>query len=373
MIFVFLISITGAAVVGFAKQQAASVSRVRDFLIAQAYAEAGVNEAYSILHTNFAARSDPQKFPLRQYGGGTYDASVASVGTDMATITCIATHQGAISTVKVDVRNNQTGTGGSVPPPRTSPWAYTVLCNGYITHNGSGNCYGNVHANNYITCNGSISWGLPASNIYVSAHSSSKGFKANGSAVMYGTVHAPVITVNGSEQITTKIYADPGVVTFPTLDLTPYYNIALANGQVTGSQNLNGTHNWGTIPGGVKWVNGTFTQNGSLTWAGCIIATGKITFNGSITQTRVANLPAIISRDSEVKVNGAHTVRGLVFANGNLTWNGAGTIAGSILVGGNLTFNGSYGILDYAYCEPSPDGGGGGSTADDVNITAWQR
>lgn len=375
MIIILLVSIAGASMVGFAKQQVYAVAKVRDYLKAQAYAEAGANEAYNTLKTNFALRSDPGNFPPRTFGDGNYAVSVQSVSSDLAAIVSTGMVGSVKSVVKMDVKNYVPATGGSSPPPRTNPWGHTILCNGYITHNGAGTCYGSVHANNYITCNGTIAWGSAGSNIYVSAHSSSKGFRANGSATIMGTVQAPVITVNGTKNITTEIVSDPGTVAFPTPDLTAYYNIAAANGQVFSSQSLNGSVNWGAIPGGVKWINGTFTQNGALTYSGCIIATGNITFNGSVNQTRVGDLPAIVSRDGTVKVNGSHTVKGLVFSKGDLTWNGSGTIDGAILVGGNMTFNGSYGLLAYTYSEPGDagGGGGGGSGSDLVGVTAWQK
>ena len=285
-----------------------------------------------------------------------------------------------MTVVKLDVVNRATGGGGggggSTPP--TSPWGYSVLANGYIVLNGQGTAFAYCHANSYITCNGNLEWGNGTSNVVVSSANSSQGFLANGQITVHGTVRAPKITINGNINIDHQIVTNVATVTFPTPDLTSYYNIALANGQVNSSAlTLNGNTSWGAIAGGVKWVNGAFTANGSLSYSGCIIATGNMTFNGVTTQTRVGDLPAAVSRDGTVVMNGSHTVEGLVFSKGDLTWNGQGSIAGSVLCGGNLTFNGSYGIVSYKYSEPGTaaggGGGGGSGGADKVGISAWQK
>jgi hypothetical protein len=377
MVVVLAVSLGSAGMLYMSKQQIYSARVSQDAMRAQIIAEAGANAAYNVLKANFAGRNNAALFPAMSYDGGTYDATVTPINTNKAAITCVGTYRQSTATVKLDVQNFATVTNAGALP-RTSPWAYSILCNGYIRHNGSGTTRGSVHVNNYLTANGSISWGLPAEPIYVSC-SGANGFQANGSAVIYGTVQAAVIDINGSQQITTKILSAAPTVTFPTpenggIDFTQYYQIALSNGQVYSSQSLNGTVIWGTIPGGVRWINGNFTQNGSLTYSGCIIATGYVTFNGSVIQTQVGALPAVVSRDSYVTVNGSHTIHGLVYARGDVTWNGAGSIEGSILVGGNMTFNGSYGNIGYEFCQPgSPGGGGGSATNDNVGVTAWQK
>ena len=368
---ILIVSLAAAALVGFARQQAYSVGRTKDYIKAQVIAEAGANEAYSLLKTNFAARTNPDLFPETSFGEGTYDATVTPVGDDAAVITCEATVGDATATAIMDVKNFGTTTSGT--PPSTSPWAHSIFCNGYITHNGSGTTIGSVHVNNYLQCNGSLTWGTSEVDCNVTACSSSKGFKGNGTITIYGTVKAPVISVNGTDAIRTKVITAVDVIPFPEIDLAPYYQIAEANGQVFSSQSPNGTADWGAIPGGVKWINGTLTQNGSLSWQGCVIATGNIRFNGTISQTRIGDLPAIISRDGEIRVNGAHTVNGLVYSKGDLTWNGAGTINGAILVGGNLTFNGTYGNIAYVYSEPGTVDGTSGTSKDHVAVTAWQK
>jgi hypothetical protein len=378
MVVILIVSIAGAAMVGFAKQQAYSITRVRDYLKAQAYAEAGANAAYNVIKTNFADASDPSKFPAVAFGDGGYDVTVTVVGDDQASIVAVGQCGNATITVKADVKNmqpvQQQPSGPPVLPP-DNPWGYSVLVNGYITHNGAGTAFGKVHVNNYLTQNGSIEWGSDADPMQVSC-SGANGFIGNGSISIHGTIRAPQIQINGTEHVHQKLVQSVPTVPFPTLDLTPYYQIALANGQVFSSQSPNGDVNWGLIPGGVKWISGTFSQNGSLSYQGAIIATGNITFNGSVTQTKYQQLPAIISRDGYVKVNGSHQINGLVYAKGDCTWNGAGHIYGSILVGGNLTFNGSYGNIYYDFSQPSPDpagGGGGSGVSDHCVITAWQQ
>lgn len=374
MIILLLVAMAGAVLVAFATQQKISVQRSRDMIKAQAYAEAGLHRAYHILKTNFDNASNASLFPPADFDDGRYTLTVTVVNDVQASIESVGECGSARMTVKADVINlPQVDPGTGLPPP-TSPWAYAVLVNGYIQHNGAGTVIGAVHVNNYLDCNGSLVWGTTNELCNVSAVSPSKGFQVSGNATVYGTVKAPRIRVTGQENIQNKVVGPVDPIPFPTLDLTPYYQIAVANGQVFNSLNLNGTVNWGRIPGGVRWINGNLIQNGSLNFEGCVIATGYIRFNGAVTQRRVGQLPAIVSRDSYIRVNGHHEIEGLVYAKSDVTWNGSGYIRGAVLVGGNMTFNGAYGNLYYAYCEPSPNAGSTPpSQRDYVIISAWQK
>jgi cytoskeletal protein CcmA (bactofilin family) len=229
-----------------------------------------------------------------------------------------------------------------------------------------------------MDCNGSFEWGSATSLVQVAVCSAAKGLKVSGNATVHGTVSAPVISVTGQKTIDIENIGPVTAVTFPTVengmvDWTPFYNIAVANNQVFGSQTINGNANW-AIPGGVRWINGDLRVNGggNLTYSGCVIATGSIRINGGMTHTRLANLPALVSRDSTITMNGAHSIGGLVYAKGDITWNGSGTFTGSILCGGNMTFNGTYGILGYSYCEPNPNLNLTSNQVDRVVVEAWQ-
>lgn len=378
MVVIMVVAVAGVAMVGFAKTQAFSATRARDYLKAQAYAEAGANQAYNMLRHNFALRKDASKFPPHSFGDGSYDADVTmplGETAPVALITCTGTRGTATAVVKLDIRNFGIPEGGVVPP--TSPWAHSIFVNGYMRCNGAGTLEGSVHVNNYFQQNGAATYGTVAQDCDISVCGAA-GFDANGSVTVHGTVRAPVISINGTATIDEQIVGPVDTIPFPTLadKFIEYFNIASANGQVLeGNQKINGNQSWGAIPGGVKWINGTLTVNGGLTWDGCVIATGNITLNGgcSLVQSRVGDLPALMSQNGQIKVNGSHTVHGLMYSKGDLTWNGAGETRGSILVGGNLTFNGASDVIGYVYSEPGDPGGGGTSLQDKIGVTAWQR
>ncbi len=373
MVVILTVTMGGAGLLYLAQQQMHAVKAAQHSLRAQIIAETGANAAYSTLKHNFDARKNPAQFPLTSFDGGTYKATVTQVNEDTVQVKSIGTYENSQAAVILDVKNFAEILEGGVVPP-TSPWGHGVFCNGYITHNGAGTLKGSVHVNNYLRTNGSLEWGTVSNDCSVTC-CGVDGFKGNGGVTIYGTVTAPRIDINGQDQIRTKVITTPAQVAFPAnMDLSAYYQIAQANGQVYSSQKLNGSVNWGEIPGGVRWINGTLTQNGSLTYKGCIIATGNIKFNGSVQQIQYQDFPAVVSRDGFLEVNGDHDFTGLVYARGNVKWNGNGNFEGSILCGGNMTFNGAYGILTYKYCQPGALGGSvGGVTKNTVRITAWQH
>ncbi|MFH0907251.1 MAG: hypothetical protein V1929_00610 [bacterium] len=361
MVTTALVMLAAASVMLFADFQMESFRRAREANAAIAIAEAGANEAYAILKANFANKDNGSLFPETSYSGGSYDVTVTSVGSQTAQIMSIGVSGSSTQTVIVDVKDFGAPTPGTDP---TGPWAHTLFVNGKATINGAGNCYGSVQCNQDMRVNGTFSWGIPGNPVDVYC---CVGFRANGSSVLEGMVYAP--SVNAAAGVPRTIQAVP-TVAMPTLDLTPYYALAVANGQVFSGGTVSGSI--GTIPGGVRWYNGDATFNGGVNYAGCIIATGDINFKGGCTQTKVGQLPAVVSRDGSVTLSGSRTMQGLIYAYGDLTCNGSGTENGTIIVGGNMTLNGSYGLFTYDYSFPSLPGTAG-STNCDVGVTAWQK
>ena len=367
---ILIVSLAAAALVGFARQQAYSVGRTKDYIKAQVIAEAGANEAYSLLKENFAARNNADLFPEKTFGDGTYDATVTSVGSDMAQITCEATVGDATATAIMDVKNFGTSTDDTLLP--NNPYAYTWLVNGECRMNGSSEFTGNLHANNNIDVNGSSDWGTATEPVHVTA--SGSGIVFSGPCTLYGDMQAPAIS--GSFSPGTVTESPVATVPFPTLDLTPYYTIATENGQVVGSQTISANTTW-DIPGGVKWINGTLTvKKGTLTWTGCIIVTGAIDGKGTLNNTTYLDYPALVSRDSTITLSGQNSLfRGLMYSQGDILFSGCGGSAfyGSIFCGGNLRFNGSGGRYGYVYSGPGSGGASDGTAQDHVAVTAWQK
>ncbi len=370
MIVVMVMALAGASMMSMGSQQAFAVGKVMDGVRAQALAEAGANEAYAILREDFSKKDDPSAFPARQFEGGTYDATVISVGDQAATIISTGVYGRATAVVALDVQDFSEG-GGDTNLPPTSPWAHSIFVNGNITHNGAGILIGSVRCNHTIKCNGAFIWGTDSHNCDVYAYTK---FRANGVAVVKGTVYSPKIFVWGVDCIRNKVIGPIELVEFPTLDLTPYYQIAQDHGQVYSGRTYNGVENWGEIPGGVRWYNGNVRFNGCLAYSGAIIATGYVQFNGVVVHSRVDDLPAVISRDSYIKINGADIFHGLIYAAGDIRLNGADLLEGSFLCGGNARFNGAYGQIAYSYSVPGTGGGGGGGGGEPlVGVTCWHR
>jgi hypothetical protein len=357
-----LITMSAASLMLFADYQVGAVERARQDNVAMAIAEAGANAAYATLKTNFANKDNASLFPVTTYNNGYFDATVTSVGSNKAQISCVGVSGISTQTVVVDI---QDFTIPVAAVDATSPYGHSIFVNGSGTMNGSGNVYGSVRCNQDLRANGSFLWGTPsnACNVYCSVE-----FRANGSATLHGMCYAP--NVNAPAGVPRTVQAVPQVP-FPTLDLSSYYNTAVANGQVYAGGTYSGG-SIGVIPGGVRWYNGALTMNGGVNYSGCIIATGEINFKGGCTQTKVGNLPAVISRDGGVTLSGSRTMQGLVYSKGNFTCNGSGRLDGTVLVGGTMTLNGSYGIIAYEYCDPG-NGGSAGSSTPDVGVTAWQK
>jgi hypothetical protein len=360
MCIVMVVGLMAASLMAFADYQVGSAERARQDNMAMAIAEAGANAAYALVKANFANKDNASLFPMTTFNNGYFDATVTSVGDKQAQIHCIGVSGSATSVVMLDIQDFSTG--DTVDP--SSPWAHSIFVNGSGTMNGSGNVYGSVRCNQDLRANGTFLWGTPsnACDVYCSVE-----FRANGAATLYGMCYAP--TVSAPAGVPRTVQAVPQIP-FPTLDLASYYATAVANGQVFAGGTYSGG-SIGAIPGGVRWYNGNLTMNGGVSYSGCIIATGEINFKGGCTQTKVGNLPAVVSRDGGVTLSGARTMQGLVYSKGNFTCNGSGRLDGTVLIGGTMTLNGSYGIIAYEYANP---GTAGSSTADTgVGVTAWQK
>lgn len=368
---IFVIAIVAASMLAIGQSQARLALRSSDNMRAKMIAEAGANAAYNTIKTNFLKAGDPNSFPLTSFAGGTYDASVIVVQSNKASITSVGVYGTATAQSKVDVVNIPLlSTNGPSTPSR--PWDCGLFCNGYVQLNGSSSVRGAMHVNNYINANGNLTWGAPTNIVYIEA-SGANGFSTSGGGTIYGTVRAPVINFGGA--ITTRRVEPVPTMPVPTIDLSAYYATAVSNGQVFGSTTISSQQNWGAIPGGVRWYNGSLLikNNGDVTYQGCVIATGSITIKGGCRMTRKGTMPSLISRDSTIDFSGSQTTYGFIYAKGDINFSGSGYHQGTIISGGNMSFNGSATlVVDYAYCEPgivtAPN-----STVDRVYVKAWQE
>jgi hypothetical protein len=147
LILAFVVSLVVGIAITAAMQQGFAIGRTGDQVRAKVLSEAGANRAYSLLATNFGARTNAALFPETALGGGFHDANVVTVSSVQAVIYCTGTYRNAKARTVVDVMNHPQPFGDETELPPENPWGYTVLCNGYVRHNGGGDFFGKAHVN----------------------------------------------------------------------------------------------------------------------------------------------------------------------------------------------------------------------------------
>ena len=407
MALVLLVPLIAGSMVVFSQQQAYSVKRQTDQIRAKALAEAGVNEAYSRIATNFAARTSTNLFPLTSFGGGTYKANITTVATNRALICCTGVYGRATARAILQVQNyvQSTTNGGGGP---VGAYACAIMANGLITISGSGDfnvgTNGIIHGNNTFSksgsgnfvaqrtevCSGtdlSGSWtfdmdfasggdctisgsGQINHNIQCDALGCSGSFKVLGNGTVLTYSKSGSGGVMGT--LTTGVDSVVPTIAIPNIDLTPYYLCASNNGQVFNGKSISGSSNVQPT-GGVMWVNGNLSISGSGNLIGCFIATGNIDISGSGSQIKVNQYPALVSRDGTINISGSQSFHGLIYAKtGAFGKSGSGLVLGSIICGGNFTASGSWGLLTYEDSTPVAPGATATGSADRVVPKVWQ-
>ncbi|MDA0321557.1 MAG: hypothetical protein O2923_02415 [Verrucomicrobia bacterium] len=342
LVVVFAASMMLALAGRIASQRSHMTGRLSDEIRAQAIAETGIGEAYAQLASDFNIRTNADAFSVTSYDGGSYEVTVMPVGDDRVAIESTGIRNDAEVTIIVDAR---------MLPIRAdvdgSPYSHSILADENIAWTGAGAFQSNssVHANGTFKQAGSGE---------LDAHvSSTVSVTLNGnSGVIDGDVTAPKIS--GKTNKITGVITETEVdyVPIPVLDFAPYYNEALAHGEVyDGNQTLASSY---APSGGVMWVNGDLHLTGPDLFHGCFVATGDIRFSGSATHTKVNEYPAFMSRDGDIKFAGSGSSQGLVYALiGSVEIVGSGTLRGSIICGGNFKKAGVSTIFDYVKSIPT--------------------
>ena len=368
---VFLIAAVAASMAAMGHQQVFSSVRLRDYVKAQMIAEAGVNDAYNVIKTNWAARLNPANFPAKSFDGGTYDALVIAVISNQASIVSTGMYGTATAMVRADIQNFVTTTTNGAPIPGSgNPYGYNILSGGQINWAGNSDM---VTSNGFFHSNGSYL--ANGNNILHGNVESCVSIELSGSATITGAGKAPAIV---GTAIGTPTVTSVSTVSVPDIDLTPYYNAALANNQVyTGSKYLSGTV---TPAGGIMWVNGNIYL-GNGTYNGCFIATGEIDLqtsgNDTIKLNKVNKYPVLASRDGAILVKQVKTLtfNGLIYCKtGSFDKQGNGDVYayGAVIAAGNVSKNGGWTAFIWNDPTPVPPGGSLLSSLDRAVITAWQ-
>jgi len=259
-------------------------------------------------------------------------------------------------------------------PFDTLAFNHAMFSDGTLTGKAAGTICDAAGATSSIHSNNAVDFDLKKDetvNANVSSTVSVSISGKSGSEVQ-GHVCAPTIT--GKTYITGS-WSEETVshIPFPDIDLTPWYNVASANGQVYNS--INDVPDPCNPPGGVVWVKGGGTVN-NITINGSLIMEGEgVTFHATV------NAPvggfALACLSGEIKVNAGATINGLIYAkNGNFHLNGHSNICGQVLAKGTILANGT-GDFTYSKGVPIIPGGGGGNSFalvtgswQEINVTA---
>ncbi len=212
-------------------------------------------------------------------------------------------------------------------------------------------------------------------NIYMAGPITLDGPTTGGSLVVTGNVTSlSTVTVNASASVSGTVSQNAATTgIFPSVDFTYYQAIAAANGFYFST---NKTYASGTIPaspaGGVIYVNGNLTIQGTQSTTACIIATGSITISktGStypqVTITKFSNYPVLMTQSGAITftTTGSGTAylraTGLIYSGNNFAVtagnHGELTVVGGILARGTINTGGmtSSNSLSVTYAEGIP-------------------
>ena len=334
------------------------------------YAEAGVHHAYTVLTEDWSQKSTTAAFPPTAYGMGSYDVTVTPLTNEVAVVRSVGVCRSADATVVVDLKNfGRSGTAsGPADPPEGSAWEHTIFSNGEISLRGSGNVKGSIHGNAAVMFGGSLNFFPGPIDV-----SSSTEIEVNGGVMTPGSLTAPTIRISGGNGggCAVQETAVPSVP-FPDLDLTPYYNTAVANGQVFTGGVYDEDVDWTSVPGGVVWIEGDLNLQANAVLDGIVIATGMIQMTANQSWTSAPGGSCwIISRDSGISLSGGVQLDGLLMARGNIALGGNVGVNGQIIGGSDVLIHGTVDVVSYVYVDEP--GFSIESATTPIGVLAWQR
>ncbi len=390
----FIIAALGVSVGILARigqQRIFDAKRQTNRVKALAYAEAGIDFAYAILSTDFDTRNNPSAFSLgtdgdseegvalsstgsavkNSYGDGSFALSLTTVSNRYVIVNSVGHCNGVDVTTEVLVEDIYAGSGGSDAPDYSDMEAfnYAVLSGGEFDFGGCGyvGTAAKMQSNNELNIKGSAKTEMDIS--------SPKSISIGNNLTITGSVTTPApdwrankVNITGGSTIAT---VPP--VEIPDIDLTPYYNWALKNGEVYSSG--------ATLPsnpkGGVIWVNGDVQlSQGNIN--GSIIATGNIHISGGsgvkITAT-ADSVFALASRDGDITISTSGELTGLVYVKtGNYSQTANGKLIGQLIVNGDIKKGGNSDIIDFRQSIPIPPGVGSVTPTKSLPLIAgWQK
>jgi cytoskeletal protein CcmA (bactofilin family) len=368
-----------------------STRLLADRLRATSIAEAGINQSYDILVTNWDARlpinngsvlagnvNNPDAsdaFPDTSFAGGNFDVTVTESTNGVVILTSQGSYGSTEESVILNVMNFGSGGPPTAPDPG-SPYEYTIFAEDELYIGGNGDMDGKCHGNTEVYCHGNLEI-----NPGPIALSSSIRIYINGNLLVPGSLIAPDVDVNGNNDsgmtITEEAVAN---IAWTAIDLTDYYNTAVANGQVingdsSGNKTYNGDKIWTGVPGGVKWINAynRVYFNGNLTYDCIIVCTGGIRVDGNCNWDDPGTTGGMISRDKYIRIYGNCDVESMLHAPGEILLDGDVRLVGQIISGDDVNINGNIEFVNFAWSGIENGMGSGGAATASIGITAWQK
>jgi cytoskeletal protein CcmA (bactofilin family) len=350
-------------------QRAFTARRLANQVKALAYAEAGIDQAYSILSLDFDQRNNTDLSTETSYAEGSYTLTLTPVSNKYVIVNSVGKCGSAVRVAEILVDDENAG-GGSVTDPTDyasmEGFNYAVLSGGNFAFGGSGLVSGlKMHSNSSIDIRGNASTGLDIS-------SSSK--IKTGNVTVEGSLTAPDVHTHKHATITGgSSQAAVPPIGIPDIDLTPYLNWARMHGEVHNGFSTSTSY---TPAGGVLWVNGDVVIDSHTVISGSIIATGNIHISGNANISPTTTTFAMASRDGDIINSSSGTLNGLIYAKtGDYSQTSNGILNGQLIVNGTVKKGGVSDIINYVRSVPTPPGGPGSITPTTAwpVVSAWQK
>lgn len=350
-------------------QRAFTAKRLADQVKALAYAEAGVDYAYSILSQDFSQRDNSALSTETSYAEGSYELTLTPVSNKYVVISSVGKCGKAVRIAEILVDDENSGSGGVTDPADYSSmegFNYAVISGGDFNFGGSGSVTGaKLHSNSALTIRGDAD-----ANIDISSSVKIK----TGNVTIEGSLTALDVDAHPKADILGGYTETPvPPVGIPDIDLTPYLSWAKKNGEVHNGFSTSSSY---TPAGGILWVNGDVTIDSHAVINGSIIATGNIYISGAVGIKPTTTTFAMASRDGNIINTSSGTLNGLIYAKtGNYSQTANGILNGQLMVNGTIKKGGNSDIINYVRSVPTPPGLPGSITPTTAwpVVSAWQK
>lgn len=381
---VMLVLLTASVLLGVvlssSKQRIFMARRLADRTRALAIAETGICQAYDVLATNFNARTNAAAFPSRAFAGGSYALTITAANQNTALVKSRGVFNGIAVEPRVDVGYLIQREEVYIPGFECDPFKLLVLSGRDMSWKTKKKAVGQLQAvGGFLHSNKKIK--LEGENVEITSDvTASKKIEVKNDPTIIGDMTAPQITFKNAPHVTGAVTIRPvPIIPIPKIDLTPYYNEALANHQVfKGDYKIRrgATVNLAP-PGGIMWINGRLMIDGNGTMAGCFIATRGIRIKGTVTHTKVADYPALIAKDRGIELDSDSTYHGLIYApkgDIKLKRKGTGSLTGCAITGKGFKGEGAWTLMTAEDSTPGyPDQTRFIDESQMVGVTAWHR